>query len=83
MKFILFCLSALVVWLCFRVSYDEGRIAKLESRKPDLPQDVITPDSMMTMWGGQQTTFNGSLVLIDRDGNQWVPLLVQKGHHQP
>jgi len=76
-------LLVVIVFMYCRIWTDENRINVLEKAKPALPQGVITPDSMMTMWGGQQTTIYGTLVLFDNEGHQWVPLLVPKPEPTP
>jgi len=72
-------LLVVIVFMYSRIWTDENRLNVLESAKPVLPRDVITPDTTFTMWGGQmQTTFNGPIVLYDNERRAWVPLLVPK-----
>jgi len=76
-------LVLVMVAMYSRIWADENRLNVLERAKPTLPKEVITPDYTMTMWGGQQITMHGTLVLFDNEGRQWVPLLVPKPEPEP
>ena len=69
-----FALLLICIAMYSRIWTDENRLNALERADPP----AITPDSTMIMWGGQQTTIYGTLVLFDNEGHQWVPLLVPK-----